>query len=59
MNEISRLGEDIGSRVGMKCPPYTNSLSETVLSVKPLFRRFKRFESVFSPGVLRSEKTDL
>jgi len=28
-------------------------------SVKPLFKRFKRFESVFSPGALRSEKTDL
>jgi len=27
----------------MSCT-YTNSLSETVFSVKPLFRRFKRFE---------------
>ncbi len=32
---------------------------KTVFSVKPLFKRFKRFESVFSRGALRSEKTDL
>jgi len=34
----------------------TDSLSKTVFSVEPLF---KRFESVFSRGALRSEKTDL
>jgi len=59
------MGQGFGGKALRSAPltpypePHTDSLSKTVFSVKPLFKRFKRFESVLSRGALRSEKTDL